>query len=495
MSTPEFTQSSDESEASHEKAAKIQQQQNQQNQPKPVTVKASVMACASAVRGLDGERVNGSTASGYEDVRARLLARKVMAGKFLEGSRDARYIAIRRHLIGTTERGSRKLTPLPGQNARPQGGRAGKKKRESGAVGAGAAAGAGPGSGSRKGPSLESLYAFGGLHHLFDENAGACVTSVRFAHNDADLLAWSGMDGTLSIANVKHKPEVLHRLKGHKSGILDFSWSANNDYLASVSQAEIKLWSVATGEALRTIANPEGCPFIVIHPINPNLFAVGSGRQVKLLNMSTGLAVVTLDFEASPLAACFDDGGSTLFVGDSAGVVTSTVFRDASRTARVAAKHRLVLCASGAGITSLSFKRLWTAGKSRSVLLANTLDSQMRLLVVTEPPCESSDLGTLRETHRFSIVQREKRLRSVFCPLISGAGRGACIVSGSEDGTIFLFDVTAEHRQAINKLQGHSSAVIAVDWNYDETVLASGDSTGMVLLWKRETSKNTEEGI
>ena len=48
------------------------------------------------------------------------------------------------------------------------------------------------------------------------------------------------------------------------------------------------------------------------------------------------------------------------------------------------------------------------------------------------------------------------------------------MVSGSEDGSVYFFDV--ESGALVNKLQGHSSAVLDICWAYDESLLASCDT-------------------
>ncbi len=48
------------------------------------------------------------------------------------------------------------------------------------------------------------------------------------------------------------------------------------------------------------------------------------------------------------------------------------------------------------------------------------------------------------------------------------------MVSGSEDKNVYFFDV--ESGTLVNKLQGHSSPVVAVCWAYDESLLASCDT-------------------
>jgi len=44
-------------------------------------------------------------------------------------------------------------------------------------------------------------------------------------------------------------------------------------------------------------------------------------------------------------------------------------------------------------------------------------------------------------------------------------------VSGSSDTSVYLFDV--ETGLIVNRLQGHSSPVLALCWAYDESLLAS----------------------
>jgi len=59
-------------------------------------------------------------------------------------------------------------------------------------------------------------------------------------------------------------------------------------------------------------------------------------------------------------------------------------------------------------------------------------------------------------------------------------------VSGSEDMCVYFFDVERETKPCVNKLQGHSAPVLDVSFNCDESLLASGDAQGLVIVWKRE---------
>lgn len=60
------------------------------------------------------------------------------------------------------------------------------------------------------------------------------------------------------------------------------------------------------------------------------------------------------------------------------------------------------------------------------------------------------------------------------------------VVTGSEDACVYFFDVERNTKAIVNKLQGHSGPVLDVSFNCDESLLASSDTTGMVIIWRRE---------
>jgi WD40 repeat protein len=63
---------------------------------------------------------------------------------------------------------------------------------------------------------------------------------------------------------------------------------------------------------------------------------------------------------------------------------------------------------------------------------------------------------------------------------------GACLIAtGSEDGAVHLLDSTREGKAArINRLHGHATPTLALSFNYDESLLASADHDGLIILWR-----------
>jgi WD40 repeat protein len=62
------------------------------------------------------------------------------------------------------------------------------------------------------------------------------------------------------------------------------------------------------------------------------------------------------------------------------------------------------------------------------------------------------------------------------------------LVTGSEDSCVYFLDIEREEKPCVNKLQGHACPVLGVSFNYDESLLATGDYQGLVIIWKREKS-------
>jgi WD40 repeat protein len=53
---------------------------------------------------------------------------------------------------------------------------------------------------------------------------------------------------------------------------------------------------------------------------------------------------------------------------------------------------------------------------------------------------------------------------------------------------VYFLDIEREEKPCLNKLQGHACPVLGVSFNYDESLLATADYQGLVIIWKREKS-------
>lgn len=84
-------------------------------------------------------------------------------------------------------------------------------------------------------------------------------------------------------------------------------------------------------------------------------------------------------------------------------------------------------------------------------------------------------------THTFFDIKAE------FCPLsLVHQNSPLSIVSGSTCGSVLFFSSLSD--RPINILQGHERGVLVATFNYDESLLATSDEKGVVIIWKRQLS-------
>ncbi|XP_064643896.1 WD repeat-containing protein 13-like [Lineus longissimus] len=330
--------------------------------------------------------------------------------------------------------------------------------------------------------TISENYAFAGMHHIFDQHRKA-VMRVKFAHDDKSRVATCSYDGTLSVCQVIPPPAtVICTLSEHTNAVTDFNWSLSNDVILSSSlDGTARLWNVAKGQCLRIFKDPLGAEVLtcIFQPLNNNLMVTGNNKnQVNVMNISTGKLVKGGTSKALGRVLCltFDPTGRVLWSGDDRGMIFSFLFD--LQSGKLVKSKRITVC-EGHPVTSLS-SRSWISREARDPsLLVNCGINALCLFRVT------SEDGSLQLKRKFPIRQSCAHIRSSFCPLMSFR-QGACVVTGSEDMCVYFFDVQRETKPCVNKLQGHSAPVLDVCFNHDESLLASCDAQGMVIIWKRE---------
>ncbi|KAK6255158.1 hypothetical protein SCA6_016463 [Theobroma cacao] len=108
-------------------------------------------------------------------------------------------------------------------------------------------------------------------------------TNVRFQPRIGQLLA-AAAENVVSIFDVEAERRI-HLLQGHSSEVHSVCWDTNGDFLASVSQESVRVWSLASGECIHEL-NSSGNKFqsCVFHPGFPALLVVGGYQSLELWN-------------------------------------------------------------------------------------------------------------------------------------------------------------------------------------------------------------------
>ncbi|OVA08702.1 WD40 repeat [Macleaya cordata] len=325
---------------------------------------------------------------------------------------------------------------------------------------------------------VEPAYSFVGMHCIFD-NCKASVTVLKFGHMSSDLLAYGASDGTLTVCSVSQSPSIIKHMSGHSKDVTDFDFSSNNQYIASTSMDKtVRIWEISKGNCIRVIYGVSSQLCIRFHPVNNNFLSVGNGnREITVINFSTGRIINKAMFENEVTAMDHDHTGQLIFCGDAQGCIY-TVNMD-SHTGALSRSHRNRSSVKRKSpITTVQYRTFSLLARG-PVLLTCTQDGSLSFFSVA---LEIQGYLTLRCS--LKLAPRVHSIRASFCPLLS-LEKGEFIVAGSEDSNVYFYDLTRPRHTCVNKLQGHGSPVIGIAWNNGENLLASSDSDGTVIVWKR----------
>jgi len=324
----------------------------------------------------------------------------------------------------------------------------------------------------------EPGYSFIGMHCLFD-SCKASVTVVKFGHLSSDLLAYGASDGSLIVCRVAEPPSILHQLKGHSKDVTDFDFSSNNQYISSSSMDKsVRVWDIGKGHCIRVVYGTALQLCIRFHPVNNNFLLVGNAhKEITVINFSTGRIIRKLALESEVTAIDTDHTGQFIFAGDSQGCIHSIKVN--SHTGALSRTHRNYRGVKHKAPTTTVLFRTFSLLARGPVLLTCTKDGSLSFFSVA---LEVGGYLTLRCS--LMLAPRAWNIQASFCPLLS-LEKGEFIVSGSEDSNVYFYDLTRPKHPCVNKLQGHGSPVIGVAWNHGENLLASSDSDGVVIVWKR----------
>lgn len=121
--------------------------------------------------------------------------------------------------------------------------------------------------------------------HVFRVTQGG-TGRVRFQPRNGQLLAVAA-GSMVNIIDVEKQANLPSPPKGHNSEVNSVCWDENGEYVASVSQDTVKVWSVASGACvheLRSHGNQyESCIF---HPRYPKVLIVGGYQTLELWSLS-----------------------------------------------------------------------------------------------------------------------------------------------------------------------------------------------------------------
>mmetsp|Transcript_140004 Transcript_140004/g.314355 ORF Transcript_140004/g.314355 Transcript_140004/m.314355 type:complete len:238 (+) Transcript_140004:68-781(+) len=218
-------------------------------------------------------------------------------------------------------------------------------------------------------------------------------------------------------------------------------------------------------------------PVAAFLPFNPQVFvAANSNAVLRLVNVQNGGVLQKLKVETEVRSLKFDDTGLFLLAGTKNGSIHVLEASDSSSL-----KFKFKVQLARGGVTCITFvpARADAGGQSPPCLLVNTADSSVTIIDCTYGP-PAGVLTNLTVRHRVKVAHSLLPLKCCYSP--SGPGY---LISGSEDNEVYIYSLARTSNYKMQFLKHHEVPVVAVAVNQMDTLLASADSLGQIVLWRR----------
>ena len=345
------------------------------------------------------------------------------------------------------------------------------------------------------------------------------VNSVAFSP-DGDTIASGSSDDTIKLWDVA-SGALKTTLEGHTAPVNSVAFSPDGDTIASGSNDDtIKLWDVASG-ALKTTLEGHTAPVnsVAFSPDGDTIASGSDDDTIKLWDVATGALKAILEGHTAQVnSVAFSPDGKTLASGSG----------EYSKAYHLAENERtdfdgtciLWEVATGTRIKNLTVnmdvvysvtfspdgKTLASGGMeyTGSRIHNNQDDNEISdllgyLLLYGDLPVTLEKEGVeyyqewdYIEVRRSIIDLWDVASGTLKATLegytdeiysISFSPDGITLVSGSEDRTVQLWDITRQPKAPKATLSDHGDAVNSVAFSPDGTRLASGGKDGSIRIW------------
>ncbi|SCL97924.1 myosin C, putative [Plasmodium berghei] len=267
---------------------------------------------------------------------------------------------------------------------------------------------------------------------------------------------------------------LLSKLSGHRKAITCLVFSFSEDKIISSSiDRTIKIWEVSTGFLLKVFSDSSATLSVLLFPTNLDIFLCSNCTSLlRIVNLNSGQVYQKIKVESEIRALEMDYTCLNIFAGSKNGTI---YLLECLYNERVEIKFRFLF--SLLPITCIKFvprKYIHTP----PTIIVNSCDNHIGII-----ECMYGNKGiitNLSVKHRIRINHALLPIRSCYTKF-----GGGWLVSGSEDGNIYVCSLLPQSNYKLILLKHHKAPVMSVVVNDIDTLMISGDSKGNIVFWRR----------
>lgn len=276
------------------------------------------------------------------------------------------------------------------------------------------------------------------------------IKSVAF-NTAGTRLASGGEDRSIRLWDVE-TGQCLRVLHGHEGWVWSIAFRPDGALLASGGEDHsIRLWNVHNGECVEILAGHDHeVRSIAFHPTDGTLASGSKDCTVRQWHLEDGDSVETFEIGCQVWSVAFRPDGDTLAVGDDNGAVQLWDLQSKKCVSILQGHERLV--------------REVAFSPSGQILASSSDDRTIRIWDVDSMKCINT------------LVGHTSRVRTVSF----GLGNQT-LYSGSDDHTVRMWDIQVG--QPAKTFQGYDDPVWSVAFSPDMKNLASAREYGKIQIW------------
>ena len=376
---------------------------------------------------------------------------------------------------------------------------------------------------------------------LWDTNTGESIATLTGHLNgitalafspDGNMLASGGADGTVRFWNTETRTPLANRITAHTQAMKAAIFFEDSSTLVGVAfNGVVTFWDVKTSQnsTIQAAGHRDWFPTLAFSPDGAKLASVGAestmifdgghgvllatwraDHLIRLTDVRTGRELATLGYPKGVDELTFSPDGKAVAFGGSGEIRLwntetgdeqeipladpETNVRNMPRVSALAFSPDGARLASGTQRGKVQMWNVATGGALATFEEPTARENLGRIAALAfSPDGTLLAVGTHSQVHLwdvntgnkfFSVSTVHKRGRIIFHngaePLVFSPD-GAILVSGTNNGTIQLWDVTTGDR--IAALDGHTQRVETLKFSPDGETLVSTGQDGTILLW------------